>query len=225
MLRGSPPRHENSQGCLRTLARGRRFQVVAALRRCAPCSHGYYMPYRTAGTLEARVGSPRTMTSLDRSRVFRFGIQAHDGGWRVKSCVWTESASARHSRRRGDAAATLSFSREKRAEFGGSLPVRFLDEMGVDTEGRRGVRVSEPTTNVPYGHTFSKQASGGKIAEVVQARRLEVDHSPQSNEFLGDRVRYPWTLAVDVSGERVRTKLKRQTARRRPLIALVAMDG
>ena len=85
--------------------------------------------------------------------------------------------------------------------------------------------MSEPTTNVPYGHTFSKQASGGKIAEVVQARRLEVDHSPQSNEFLGDRVRYPWTLAVDVSGERVRTKLKRQTARRRPLIALVAMDG
>ena len=90
---------------------------------------------------------------------------------------------------------------------------------------RRGIRVSEPTTNVSYGHTFSKQASGGKIAEVVQAHRLEVDHSPQSNEFLGDLVRHPWALAVDVSGERVRTWLKRQTARHRPLIAVLAMFG
>ena len=87
---------------------------------------------------------------------------------------------------------------ENGSDCGCGITIGLSKKVRIHHEGRDGICVAKSTTDRTYGNTFSKQACGSEVPEIVKPDRLKTHRFPDPNEPLGYLIRHPWSTAVRV---------------------------
>ena len=104
------------------------------------------------------------MTALDGSPY----SGAPDG---LSQTVWTTRMGLRKPVVTGKllTRALLGIRNQNRADLLCGVSVRFLDEVRVDPEGRRRIRMTQTAAHRPHRYAFRQQACRGEVPKVVKA--------------------------------------------------------